>query len=92
MKTKNIILLFLGTLTIVVQGCNSDKEIVEGLKNRILKAESLSSLSHSRFFGSFNSILLMMSLTSFLVTAKFAYYEVIEIPWPLLAWICFSSY
>ena len=41
MKTKNIILLFLGTLTIVVQGCNSDKEIVEGLKNRILKINTL---------------------------------------------------
>ena len=41
MKTKNIILLFLATLTIVIQSCNSDKEIVEGFKNRILKINTL---------------------------------------------------
>jgi hypothetical protein len=41
MKTKNIILLFFATLTILVQSCNSDKEIVEGLKNRILKINTL---------------------------------------------------
>ena len=41
MKTKNIILLFFATLTIVIQSCNSDKEIVEGLKNRILKINTL---------------------------------------------------
>jgi hypothetical protein len=41
MKTKNIILLFFATLTIVLQSCNSDKEIVEGLNNRILKINTL---------------------------------------------------
>ena len=43
MKTKNIILLFFAILTIVLQSCNSDKEQVESIKNRLYKIGILTS-------------------------------------------------
>ena len=41
MKTKNSILFFFAILSLVIQSCNNDKEIVEGLNNRILKINTL---------------------------------------------------
>lgn len=43
MKTKNIILFFFATLPIVLQSCNSDKEQVESIKNRLYKIGILTS-------------------------------------------------
>jgi hypothetical protein len=41
MKTKKSILFFFAILTLLIQSCNNDKEIVEGLNTRILKINTL---------------------------------------------------
>ena len=41
MKTKNSILFFFAILSLMIQSCNNDKEIIEGFNNRILKINTL---------------------------------------------------